>query len=167
MGPASLGYHYKVGTSILDLYLVLCLSMSFVHFKCIGKCVSRWIIEHAFHDKVLGLGTTILFTKCFQCSWPPPPLAPKEVLERPRALKCDSFFFQFGLLFEALIGLCASSGGPTWLGFHNYYSKILQCLEGHGPSPWAPKGVLRGLMALKFELPLGALTIGRLQAISV
>jgi hypothetical protein len=50
----------KVVVPIPDLYLVRRLSMHSVHFKCIGECVSRQVIDHASHDKVLGLGTTTL-----------------------------------------------------------------------------------------------------------
>jgi hypothetical protein len=34
-----------------------------VHFNYIGEYVSRWIIEHASHDKVMGLNTTTLDAK--------------------------------------------------------------------------------------------------------
>jgi hypothetical protein len=51
----------KIVVLISNLYLVLLSSMPFVHFKCIGERVFRWVIEHAFHSKVLELGTTTLF----------------------------------------------------------------------------------------------------------
>jgi hypothetical protein len=51
---------YKVVVPIPNLYLVSCLSMHCVHFKYIGDCVSRLVIVHASHGKVLGLGTTTL-----------------------------------------------------------------------------------------------------------
>jgi hypothetical protein len=51
----------KAVVPIPDLYLVLHLSMHYVQFKCIGVCVSRWVVEHASHDKVSGLGTTTLW----------------------------------------------------------------------------------------------------------
>jgi hypothetical protein len=57
---SNIGFGTKVVVSILDLYLVLLLSMICVHFKDIGECASRWVVEHTSHDKVSGLGSTTL-----------------------------------------------------------------------------------------------------------
>jgi hypothetical protein len=51
---------HKGGIPIPTFYLVPYLSMPYVHFKCIGECVSRCIIEHTSHDKDWRLGTTTL-----------------------------------------------------------------------------------------------------------
>jgi hypothetical protein len=34
--------------------------MNGAHFKCIGECVSRGVVKHIFHNKVLGLSITKL-----------------------------------------------------------------------------------------------------------
>jgi hypothetical protein len=49
---------HKVVVSITNLHLVPRLSMHSIHFKWVGECVSRWVIEHASHDKVLELGAS-------------------------------------------------------------------------------------------------------------
>ena len=55
---------HKVVVSItnLHLHLVPLLSMHCIHSKYIGECVSRWVIMHAFHDKVLELGASKLLS---------------------------------------------------------------------------------------------------------
>lgn len=56
--PGILGV--KISVPIPKLYLVSRLSQHCVHFLCIEKCVSRWVIEHTSQAKVLGLGTVTL-----------------------------------------------------------------------------------------------------------
>jgi hypothetical protein len=51
----------KVVVSITNLHLVPLLSMYGIPSKCIGDCVSKWVIEHTFHDKVLELGASTLY----------------------------------------------------------------------------------------------------------
>jgi hypothetical protein len=47
----------KVVVSITNSHQVPLLCMHGIYSKYIGECVSRWVIEHASHDKVLKLGT--------------------------------------------------------------------------------------------------------------